>query len=230
MNAARYIVSLCCIADPQFYVFLPGSSNDIMEFMVKSDCPPVELRAGPKSYTFGGFVKALETFHPNIEQQEGDDEDSGEGDMEAFLNECDNEEHEDPFGEYDANGGDDEEEWNDSTLSAEAIVKDELLALDSLRAAMEHAEKRYSLEGAELKSALTEKEPFPRHCAAILISSEKRTLRLHLRAIEIIKTQLEDNRVPRGGSQPVNTDEALVENQADDLARAFMTIRYPDYL
>lgn len=45
------------------YCALAGSSNDVLEFKAKEGLPPVDLRSGPKSYTFGGFAKMLEMFH-----------------------------------------------------------------------------------------------------------------------------------------------------------------------
>ena len=103
-----------------------GSCNDIYEFVptrtTTSSNPKrsiIVLRRGPKSYSYGGFVQALETFFPDHqtgknslpastdgmeqhdgndgmkeEQEEEEDVDDMEDDMEAFLNACDDEEEE----------------------------------------------------------------------------------------------------------------------------------------
>mmetsp|Transcript_19343 Transcript_19343/g.56497 ORF Transcript_19343/g.56497 Transcript_19343/m.56497 type:complete len:443 (+) Transcript_19343:1867-3195(+) len=102
-----------------------GSSNDVLELRLKNGggaaaaaktlATVVELRAGPKSYSYGGFARAVEVFHPGLrpsssvtssmgetsrkkaggeeEMDDGDEEDGeGDDDMEAFLNGCDDEE------------------------------------------------------------------------------------------------------------------------------------------
>ena len=66
-----------------------GSSNDVVETSLKENQPSVGLRAGPKSYTYGKLVRMVEMFQDQdgiaggANEQEGD---SGEDDMEAFLN------------------------------------------------------------------------------------------------------------------------------------------------
>ncbi len=79
----------------------------------------MKLQRGPKSYTFGLFIKALELFHDDgsdgrcdddgtnnkhlqdesanndVNDREGDDDHHDDGGLEDFLNDCDEEDYED---------------------------------------------------------------------------------------------------------------------------------------
>mmetsp|Transcript_3787 Transcript_3787/g.8436 ORF Transcript_3787/g.8436 Transcript_3787/m.8436 type:complete len:816 (-) Transcript_3787:136-2583(-) len=103
-----------------------GSCNDVLEINIKSNDLPVMLQRGPKSYSYGPFVKALESFYDvNREEnciEKGDDncdtarddrehnikevDDEGDqmvndGGLEAFLDSCDNELVDDDDGDDD---------------------------------------------------------------------------------------------------------------------------------
>lgn len=210
-----------------------GSSNDVLEFKAKDELPPVDLRAGPKSYTFGGFAKALEMFHENSGHQKGDDGgfDSGVGggmdDMEAFLNECD--EGEDEMGWDDA--GDNDDEMEDEQLSEERVINAELVALTAMQEAIGRAKEKYRLKEGKLEQVLAVRGTTPEHYAAILVASELRTLYLYELGIHFVRAKLTkeepSSTVITCGATLSNEDEALVRTQAQELAQAFINIRYP---
>ena len=111
-----------------------GSCNDILELEIKPNESPVPLQIGPKIYSYGPFVKALELCRDDVANNDGassskedninatihdrtkqydeakDDEenkemdDDDDGGLAAFLDSCDN--------EMDNDDDDDEEESN----------------------------------------------------------------------------------------------------------------------
>lgn len=213
-----------------------GSSNDVLEFVANPKMPRVNLRAGPRSYTFGGFVKALDMFSINdAESNEGSfhqkELDDGTDDIEAFLDQCDEEEEEDMcvgfgFEKTDENIADGQSEKEN--------IEIDCAALDAFANALESAKNAYALRGNELSKALSVDDSSPEHYAAILVSSEMRTIDLYLRAIHIIKNELRESAEkattsssPSGCAQPCT--EELVEDQAQELASAFLKIRHPTY-
>lgn len=108
-----------------------GSCNDILEVEIKANEPPVKLQRGPKSYSYGPFVRALElcrgisdenkpkddTTDPSREDEKDRAEiDSNDGEritiddggLEAFLDSCDNSSCDDDDVDVDDDGdGDD---------------------------------------------------------------------------------------------------------------------------
>uniref|UniRef100_A0A7S0C7T6 Uncharacterized protein n=1 Tax=Proboscia inermis TaxID=420281 RepID=A0A7S0C7T6_9STRA len=117
------------------------SCNDVVEFKIEQPYEDpsvtVELRAGPKSYTYGGFVKALECFLFNDEEQNdgGDDDEDG---MEAFLEE---EEDEEGFGMMYGTMDDEMEDDDDMNQSTQA----ECTALEKLSVSLETARQGHAL-------------------------------------------------------------------------------------
>jgi len=109
-------------------------------------------------------------------------------------------------------------------------VENELQALNALREALMRAEKNYSLAGNELNKALSDAKSSPLYYSAILVSSETRTIRLYLEAIRFITEKL--SRSSATVTPPSNDktiDEKLVSRQAAELAKSFLTIRYPSF-
>ena len=57
--------------------FLPaksGSCNDVLEVRIRANEPPVKLQRGPKSYSFGPFVRALELCRvASVSEPSGED-------------------------------------------------------------------------------------------------------------------------------------------------------------
>jgi len=197
-----------------------GSSNDVVEFVAKEGSPAVELRAGPKAYTYGGFVRALEVFLDDGDGGKGHDGCGGDSggatssdepdDMMAFLNQCDEEDaggfdmlygngmDDKESDDGDGDGGDDGDD-NDDGGSAEAI-KAECTALGRLSTALGRARDRYSLKGKDLQEGLDKKDFSPQYCAAVLVQSERRTLQLFQLAADKIRRRLQGEREEGGSS------------------------------
>ena len=204
-----------------------GSSNDVFEFVLKEGKPPVELRTGPKSYTYGPFVKVLELFHqdstdgkgPTVARPDMDD-------MEAFLNEC-----EDEDGAWDEEEGDDDDDEGKAEDSEVNNAQAETEALTALHQALEQVTQRYAL--AKQKSlGDADIERF----AKILIGSELRTLRFYIDVCQklIVKLTKQDADALGDVSQhdmfapetfPTGDDERL-DWQVNDLVDAFLRIRF----
>eukprot|EP00985_Skeletonema_marinoi_P031318 scaffold37618_cov241-Skeletonema_marinoi.AAC.1 len=116
-----------CIADN---VEPDGSCNDVVEIELKEEAPPVKLQRGPKSYTYGPFIKALKVFYDagndarrddddnytsNKHLQDesvnddandrGEEDDNDDGGLQAFLDDCGEDDYEDD--DDDEEGGDD---------------------------------------------------------------------------------------------------------------------------
>jgi hypothetical protein len=192
-----------------------GSSNDVVEVQLKDGCPLVQLRTGPKSYTFGCFSKAIEQFHEVDEATaiEGD----GPDDLEDFLNECE------------ANPGvcgivEVEEEEEEEEEDAEVVnVEAEITAIQELEKALVSVRSRYHLKGAALKEAAQSKDQ-PLCYAGIVILSELRTIQFYelacLRLIEKL-TKSEELQF----QWAIEVDDKQLQAQAIELADTFIRIR-----
>mmetsp|Transcript_17099 Transcript_17099/g.37287 ORF Transcript_17099/g.37287 Transcript_17099/m.37287 type:complete len:556 (+) Transcript_17099:108-1775(+) len=229
-----------------------GSSNDVVEFVAKEGSPAVELRAGPKAYTYGGFVRALEVFLDDGDGGKGHDGCGGDSggatssdepdDMMAFLNQCDEEDaggfdmlygngmDDKESDDGDGDGGDDGDD-NDDGGSAEAI-KAECTALGRLSTALGRARDRYSLKGKDLQEGLDKKDFSPQYCAAVLVQSERRTLQLFQLAADKIRRRLQGEREEGGSSSSSSSNEedcsstTLAQVHVDELIEAYFAIRH----
>ena len=223
-----------------------GSSNDVVELSLKDDGQMVELRAGPKSYTYGKFARMLETFQERDGNEEANnneqEEVSGMDDMEAFLNQCDEEEEGDDgggddfdmmmYGEMNGEEGEDDEDEGDEDEEKE--LESEFKALEGLSEALAKARERYTLKDNELQDALETTDGSPKHFAAILIQSERRTIGLYQLAALKILHRLKSMVT---GSSPAAKDGKVIEDnifdpddlllkQVDELVSAYATIRH----
>ena len=235
----------------------PDKTYDSIEKINKTS--KVNLRAGPKSYTYGGFVMALEMCRSNETTRESSNvlHDDEENDMEAFLNECEGEEEgEDDFygdekfdGMYEDADQDDE---NDDSLycsvpaSSSKEINDsgpleaEYKALCAFASALIKATSLYSID-LHKSSTACGKEKY----AAILISSEKRTISFYLKVIELILSDLEKEiRDDLSIKNPMKTkkdiisstcgkslaqeDEEMLSNQCFELRNVYFKIRHPE--
>jgi len=208
-----------------------GSSNDVLEFRPSPGHPLVELRIGPKSYSYPGLVKGLEIFHKlssgqtqSLDNKSFADEESG---VEAFLNSCEIEDDLD----FDVYGLDNEEgnfiDDNNMPLD-EAIPEEECRALEDFLSALQKLESNYSLCGEELESYLRSKACLRRYYSALLVNSELQTIHFYAQATRSIIARLLKLKNPKheqkeGGLMLKN---ALV----DDLVTAFTQIRYPNLI
>ena len=203
-----------------------GSSNDVVKFIAKEGYPAVELRAGPKAYTYGGFVRALAAFLDDGKAGAGDGRDIGgtsyDDDMMSFINECDDEEQVGSLGMmYGSNmDGAESDKGNDDHVSAESI-KDECAALERLSAALGKARESYSLKDTDLQDGLDKKDFSPEYCAAVLVNSERRTLQFFQLAAEKIRHLLE------GANESISkNEEDPMLAQVDSLVAAYAAIRH----
>jgi hypothetical protein len=216
-----------------------GSSNDVLEFTVKDKEGTFEstilyLRMGPKSYTYGYLIKALEFFRPQNQNTDNDDErgeEEDQDDMEAFLaggddNDNDDDDDIDLYGDTESPA----EESHEQDAKDEAT--NDLAALSIFEQALQEKLKQYKLDDATLSKRIAEEKTGPEYYSAILLHSEKKTLRFFLTAVRKITNMLQ----PEAPRQPLNAalhgyaanDLDLMESQADELAKAYITIRHSD--
>lgn len=200
-----------------------GSSNDVMELKVKDvSCT---LRTGPKAYTYGCFVKILELLKDkdeNADTIEDDEADDGPGDMEDFLNSCEEEDEFDMYGDMDNEENADVDE--DATQS-------DCQATESLKLVLKDAADGFNLKESMLEKALEESPAFSsdRFCA-YLVASEMRTIHFYLQAADLIRNKLKGVATESDVSGETEaTDSKLLQNQALELRDVYCRIRYPDF-
>ena len=220
-----------------------GSSNDAYEFFPESksgkDDPTIDrsifLRMGPKSYSYGCFVQALETFFEQAIttiEDEDDGETSSppeEDDMEAFLNGCDAEEdmNEDDEVDYGIDAGC----LTCSNLGCDGSLspsKDaELRALLAFREKLVHLALSYKMSQVERQKLLNQKGLSLEYFAAVLVDSELTTLHFFAKAAEGIARQLDSTIASKIDPLPTLLSERSVEtNYLQELSSAYMTIRH----
>eukprot|EP00986_Skeletonema_menzelii_P016828 scaffold16098_cov80-Skeletonema_menzelii.AAC.2 len=230
-----------------------GSCNDVVEIELKEEGPPVKLQRGPKSYTYGQFIKALELFHDagsdgRRDLQDDSLRDGGrdgdDGGLEAFLDDCDDEEdYEDDedeggveldgmmynsttFGDSDLLDG---SFRSSSSTKAEGMTK-ELRALEALHSSLKQAVERCESNSLIRRSVGERVCPTAEdeYCV-MLIKSEMQTISFYTKATEMIHSKL---------SKSLSQVNSLVDSKFEiigmdrehinDLVEAFMTIRYPE--
>jgi hypothetical protein len=217
-----------------------GSSNDVLEFLIHPSTVgddsgtvgrPISLRTGPKAYSYGGFINALELFCEqgiNDDQSAACDDESDDG-FQCFLNQNENDTDLDEFDTlYTEPAGKEEAEGSVEVDRVGESRANEENALKCFRQELIRLSEGYSCKGDELRNALS---LIPCHCfyAAILCQSELRTIYFFLRAIEKVRDSLYPGRAPNKNHISVYTDEndlALIEEQTSELAKAYMAIRH----
>ncbi len=128
----------------------------MVEIELKENLPPVKLQRGPKSYSYGLFIKALELFHDaggdgrsnddnegtsnkHLQEEgacdvannrEGEDDDDGGG-LEAFLNDCD---EEDDYEDEEDEGGEDLDDMMYTSFGDDDHLLDNSLPSSSTKA------------------------------------------------------------------------------------------------
>ena len=186
-----------------------GSCNDILELEIKPNQPPIELQRGPKSYSYGPLVKALElcrdtdasrgdTGRQHIEDGiEENEEEEGDGGLDAFLDACDNEQFEDEDEDEDDNEDDDFDDYlynpsnnrsndmTDATSSAQSsMISSDLHAIDALTETLQSVqaglESNPLAEQFKNDNANEESTPAEDQYCSILIESEIQTVNFHL--------------------------------------------------
>lgn len=202
-----------------------GSSNDTFELDVEGRV--TFLQTGPKSYAYGKFVQALESFYDRrrCATEEKQEEKS---DVDDFLEECDA-----------ANGEDfnweDDDDNNADTVNAEdddEDIEEELRALAKFEATLLDEARGYGEGRAQQVSKLLA-TPLntPDHYSAILVHSELRIISFYLLAIASVRRRLEQETSAKKSSDVIidlkGDDLDLIEQQADELTNVYMQIRHP---
>jgi len=238
-----------------------GSSNDFLEFQVgtdhekkdESERKTIVLRAGPKSYSYGGFAATLEEYFEGqpTNKADGNDEISSKGqenetlahdDFEAFMHECDNEndcieDGEEGDGFTDLYGSEVGE--SEGTLEAqETSCTEEIEALERFKLDLIKLSKGYNkYKDADIQtifSAMSEPKLSQRY-STILSLSELRTIYFFLRSIEkvqdLLRSHTHTNTKQSSGSFTLDIgidqeDLELIDTQTNDLAKAYMAIRH----
>lgn len=231
-----------------------GSCNDVLEITNKYFPATIELRAGPKSYTFGGFARALECCREN--DGDGDDgaagsDDQSDDDMEAFLSTCEQDdgycldgEDEEGSNMFSTNlysssdaGLDRLDEGNTGTCTT-TIMK-ECKAIEKLAGSLKEIFNGYSLQKERLAIAVgnSSRHYKREYQAALLVLSEQRIIRCHSQAIGLILDFLEaklDGMRMRFNRSSISAptfverdDEILLSHQAKELMDAYLKIRHP---
>ena len=195
-----------------------GSSNDFFEFN-----SGITLRTGPKSYSYGGFVKALEEMtRGNNNNADLMFEDEMEDDMEAFLNECDPSDQVDIYKEVQHDDEDDEKE----------AIQEQVTAVQQLRQRLLKKLEEYHCKGTIMKEQLESNNDSLVHYSALLIQSEQRCLYFFYRVtLKVESLLLEKELADSNEFQVPNLEEedvALMEVQTTELAKAYMMIRNCD--
>lgn len=205
-----------------------NSSNDFLEFEANGEV--VELRAGPKSHSSLGFVKALDACNQpreTIEKDPSDDfddfeqneKDFDEWDVDMMANMDEHEEDEDEDGE--------EEMKNEQ----EKRIKLCLEALASFEKRLSEMREGYHLKEVELKSALAQVSFTPKRQSAILVKSELRTIYFVLCVIRRLKEILKDGDAKTAAVVDEflsDADVKVLVGQAQEVSTAFLAIRFPD--
>ncbi|CAB9522451.1 expressed unknown protein [Seminavis robusta] len=218
-----------------------GSANDFLEVSVGKSTETnttVKLQAGPKAYSFHGFINALDSFieAPTVarEKEEGgeDDFDANEKeferwDMDLMASSGDGEEDED-----------EQAEIEDMKKQEEQAVDRYLKALVSFENRMQELRSAYHLKGKELVDALNAPlaDPNKRH-AVLLIQSEQRTIYFVLCVIHRLHSLLRKTgestgrtiTAPDGSLVGSDEDKKILEDQAKEVSSAFLSIRLPGW-
>jgi hypothetical protein len=201
-----------------------GSSNNVYEFCVDGTAGSasniIRLRLGPKSYTYGPLVQILEAVGPRDDQVSVDmgfdeaGDDGPDDDMDAFLNECEEEGDDPGMGMYgDGENGDDDDEGD-----AEAQKQFDRQALQAFREQLDSLLQAYSPEDVSSEEAATPAYQYSK----ILVESEQKILHFYRKAVVVLLGRLGVKGLEASaGDAPTSKMEHV-----DHLVDAFFQIRY----
>ncbi len=242
-----------------------GSSNDILEFRplstVKGDVGSdslgrfggncMSLRAGPKSYSYGGFVAALEEYFDSEKSTsipgngndrndalhdssiENKEENGMPSDFEDFLNGCENEEEEgeDFMDLYDGGNTQPESETGDTSAEKNEIEALKRFKLDLIKLSQGYNE----CNGADSSTSMDTNPGITssKLYSMILSISELRTIFFFLRTIDkvlgLLHAETNEEKKSKYATIDVFTDADdldMIDKQTDELAKTFMSIRH----
>jgi hypothetical protein len=213
-----------------------GSSNDVYDFWIPStnndhSKAVIPLRTGPKSYSYGGFVMAIESFFEksstdarNVQTGESDD-----NDFESFLNSADgtDDDFDDLYGDKNEQIGDIQKtEDSDENYFGKA---EEMAALAKFREELLTKSLSYNYRGTSLQTALSLR-PCPPFYSAVLCQSELRTIYFFVSAVKKVEILLGKKNVSEQNDQldffTCSDDLAAIAEQTTELANAYMAIRH----
>ncbi|CAJ1949540.1 unnamed protein product [Cylindrotheca closterium] len=200
-----------------------GSSNDFLEFSFDG-APAVELRTGPKDYTYGKFIKILEQIlgesSASLEEEEEDD------DMNAFLDGTDEMEEMDIYGAASADEVPEDTEQNEE-------IENELEALKKLKQVIHERIDAYGCKGSKLRDRLECQDGSIDYFSSLLVLSEQRCLFFYFLCAEKVGILLQNkdlstlDKADGFKDVPINDEDlSLIDKQTSELANVFMTIRH----
>ena len=216
-----------------------GSSNNVYEFKPTPSSSTIALRVGPKSYTYGPLVQVIEALAPPDGERRGaaDDDDGhddgGPDDMEAFLNECEEEgdEEEEGCGDnclYTQPVDEDEEQKEDPGANNESAVKKQKrfdrLALENFCERLESLLQNYTENKPPPVLDDTTATKTKLEYAKLLVESEKETLRFWQGMVIELLGKLGTDSENARTAPFVLTDTQ--KEQIQSLVDAFFQIRY----
>jgi len=217
-----------------------GSSNDILNFKVLSgdrnsnEGKIIALRAGPKSYSYGGFVATLKYVEDNnidnkddISHEGNSNRESDDIDFEDYLNQC---EHDDEDGDsddftdlYKEQDSQDIEKNCSEVMEALKKFKQNLILTS------EFYNSYNCTDLHTMPSAVKSEYSLARMYSTILSISELRTIYFFVRVIEKVQQALHPHTNSPTGSMDILTDQEdldMIEKQTNDLANTYMAIHH----
>lgn len=231
-----------------------GSCNDILELEIKSNQPPIELQRGPKSYSYGPFIKVLELCRDTTDATRGDigsqhteegdkeDQEEGDGGLDAFLDACDNEQFEDEeedddneddgFDDYLYNPSNNRSnDMNISSSSAQSSISSDIHAIDALTETLQSVRnglERNPLAGqGKNGNANEELTPEDQYCS-ILIQSEIQTVDFYLDIACELRRRLATKEEGKTSDETKHDKEQGGNyDHINSVCDAFLSIRYP---
>ena len=219
-NAQLYVNYGFCVYEN----FEPdGSSNDVLEY-----AEGVLLRTGPRSYTYGPLVKALElvAIGDTADTTDSSGGQANDGDMEDFLNECEAEEDEagdfaDCYGNVVESTPNTESEDKGKELNGIRLLHKQLVARS----------EKYETLKCTLER---DQEPTPQvvEYAEMLLRSDLRILQFYVATLCKLEQLLAsdgDTKLQLVSLAKLDQSErSLVDQQVQDLCDAYMQIRHPE--
>ena len=203
-----------------------GSSNDVLELPIQQSI--CNLRTGPKSYTYGCFVKVLELLRDEEEKDypTTDKTDRGPDDINSFLDSCEQEDN--AIHDFDIYCEMEDDSHDDFENDYDSDKRSDCKAIDRLKDILKQAASGLSLNGNRLHKMRTSTVDRERFCA-YLITSELRTIEFYQLAADLILSKLKGkDEVAAEIYGKKDTKYELFIEQARELQSVFFQIRYPN--
>jgi hypothetical protein len=208
-----------------------GSSNDILAFEpIAGGALVIDLRTGPKSYTYSKLVQAVECYIAGDEEDHSENAIGEDSESNSYHLLEDDEKDIDGAMLYSASGDDERCSSpcdNDLSLECEALKNLETRLLSLLR--------NYKLEKVERVTAFDSQlaENTQNRFSSILTRSEMRTISFFLQAARRIISMLgfkADDLHYNSYGLSSNLDCPNLNKQMEELVDVYMRIRHPDII